>query len=138
MVANDGESSGNGAPFADEDEPSPKGSVGALIIGGCAGAACGVEIENLIEDKRAKKAQVATSTGKDAVLAVGIPTGDAILEFGRVVEKDFLSALDRPVFEDVVAPSRGVTLAAGWSGPPLWKVCGTMSAKAQRESNPET
>jgi len=37
------------------------------------------------------------------VLAVGVPAGDALLEFGRAVEMDFLRALDSPVFEDAVA-----------------------------------
>ena len=41
--------------------------------------------------------------GEDAVLAVGIPAGDAVLEFGWAVEVDFLGALDGPIFEDAVA-----------------------------------
>lgn len=41
--------------------------------------------------------------GEDAVLAVGVPAGDAILELGWAVKVDFLGALDGPVFEDAVA-----------------------------------
>ena len=37
------------------------------------------------------------------MLTVGVPAGDAVLEFGRSVEVDFLGVLDGPVFEDVVA-----------------------------------
>ena len=48
--------------------------------------------------------------GEDAVPAFGVPAGDAVLEFGRAVEMDFLGALDGPVFEDVVAARGGVAL----------------------------
>lgn len=41
--------------------------------------------------------------GEDTVLAVGVPAGDAVLEFGRSVEVNFLGALDGSVFEDAVA-----------------------------------
>jgi hypothetical protein len=43
---------------------------------------------------------VVAGGGEDAVLAVRIPTGDAVFEFGRAVEVDFLGDLDGPVFED--------------------------------------
>jgi len=113
FVGNDGDAPGNGAPFSDEDKPGLQGRVGTERTGGRARSACGVEIGSSVKDKRAKEAQVATGSGEDAVLAVGIPTGDAILEFGRAVEKDFLCALDGPVFEDVIATGWGVTLAGG-------------------------
>jgi len=47
------------------------------------------------------------------MLAIGIPTGDAFLEFGRAVEMDFLSALNNPVFEDTIATGHGVPLRGG-------------------------
>ncbi len=51
--------------------------------------------------------------GEDAVLAVGVPTGDAVFEFGRAVEVDFLGALNGPVFEDAVAARTGMALYGG-------------------------
>lgn len=51
--------------------------------------------------------------GKEAVPALGVPAGDAVLEFGRPVKVDFLGALDCPVFEDAVATRTGVALDSG-------------------------
>ena len=50
---------------------------------------------------------------EDAVLAVGVPTGDAVFELGRAIEVDFLGTLDGPVFEDAVAAGTGVALDGG-------------------------
>jgi len=56
---------------------------------------------------------VVAGSGEYAVLAVCVPTGDAVLELGRAVEVDFLGALNGPVFEDAVAARTGVALDGG-------------------------
>jgi len=111
FLGDESEAIGDGAPFLDENEPCLQSRVGAVLVGSMTGAASRIEVGNPVEDQRAEKAQVTAGTGEDAVLSVGIPPSDAVLEFGRAVEMDFLSALDRPVFEDVVAARRGVALA---------------------------
>ena len=110
FVGDEGNAFGDETPFAQKDQPSFKGGVGVVLVGGGAGAAEGVEIGDLVEDKGAQESEITAGGGKEAVLAVGIPARNAVLEFGRAVEGDFLGALDGPVLEDVIAAGRGVAL----------------------------
>ena len=76
----------------------------------------------LVFHQSAGEPEVVTGCGEDAVLAFGIPTGDAVLEFGRAVEMDFLGTLDGPVLEDAVATRGGVALdCVNRVGPRLFK-----------------
>jgi hypothetical protein len=47
------------------------------------------------------------------VLALLIPAGDAIFEFRRSIEVDFLGALHGPILEDAIAAWRSAALV-GW------------------------
>jgi len=68
------------------------------------------------------------------MLAIGVPAGDAVLEFGRAVKMDSLGALDSPVLENAVRLQRGEAWpwTEGESGPPLWQVRGTMPGRWRR------
>lgn len=63
----------------------------------------GRKVRDFILHESARETKIATCPGKDAVLAVGVPSCDAVLEFGRSVEVEFLGALNGPVLEDAVA-----------------------------------
>ena len=78
-----------------------------------ASAAFWGEIGNFVFNEGADEPEVAAGGGEDAVLALGVPTGDAVFEFGRAVEVEFLGALNGPVFEDAVAAGGGVALDGG-------------------------
>lgn len=93
-----------------------KCGVGVVLVGGGAGAAAGIQIGNLVEDEGAQESEITAGGGKECVLAIGVPAGDAVLEFWRAVEGDFLCALDGPVLEDVVAAGGGVALGGGLVG----------------------
>ena len=79
FLGDESDAIGDGAPFADENEPGVHGCIGSVLVGGSGGAASRVEVGNLVEDQGAEKAQVTASTREDAVLAVGIPPSDAVL-----------------------------------------------------------
>ena len=113
FVEDEVESAIHAAPFALEDRPGLLGGGGDLFGCGLSTTAFGGEIGYFVFDEGAGQAEVAAGGGEDAVLAVGIPTGDAVFEFRRAVEVDFLGALDDPVFEDAVAAGAGVTLDGG-------------------------
>ena len=70
---------------------------------GIFGATFGGEIGNFVEDEGAHESKIAPSTGKDSMLTVGVPLLDAVFEFRRAIELDFLRTLNGPVFKDVVA-----------------------------------
>lgn len=86
------------------------------MVGGGAGAAAGIQIGNLVEDKGAQESEITAGGCKESVLAIGVPARNAVLEFGRAVEGDFLGALDGPVLEDVIAAGRGMALGGGLVG----------------------
>ena len=103
FVEDEIEATAKSPPFALEDLPSGVSGTGDLIRIGLASACLGGEIRHFVFDEGTDEPEVVAGGGEDAVLAVGIPTGDAVFELGRAVEVDFLGALDGPVFKDAVA-----------------------------------
>ena len=56
-----------------------------MVWRGLAGAGLGNEVGVLVSDEGANKPEVVAGGGEDAVLAIGVPTSDAVIEFGRAV-----------------------------------------------------
>jgi len=110
------QATGNGPPFALEGLPGSEGGEGKLLASGSAGAAFRTKVGDFVLNERAQQTQVMARGSKDAVLAVGVPAGDAVLEFGLTVEMNFLGALDGPVLEDAVAAWRCMALDGGCVG----------------------
>ena len=96
FVGDEGDALGDGAPFAQKDQPGLKCGVGVVLVGGGAGAAAGIQIGDLVEDEGAQESEITAGGGKESVLVVGVPAGDAFFEFWRAVEGDFLCALNGP------------------------------------------
>jgi len=113
FVGDEVETARNGAPFALEHTPCVVGGGGELIRVDAAGPAFGAKVGDFVLHEGAHETEVAAGGGEDAVLAVGVPADDAVLEFGRPVETEFLGALNDPVFEDVVASPRYAALDGG-------------------------
>jgi hypothetical protein len=109
LVEDEVESAANRAPFFLDGGPCGVGGGGDLLGAGLATASFGGEVGDFVFDEGADEPEVVAGGGEDAVLAVGVPTGDAVFEFGWAVEVDFLGALNGPVFEDAVAARGGVT-----------------------------
>ena len=103
----------DGAPFLYEDGPGGANCGLDLVGGGVASPAFGGEVGDFVFHQRAGQAEVVTGCGEEAMPALGIPACDAVFEFGRAVEVDFLSTLDDPVLEDAVAARAGVALDCG-------------------------
>ncbi len=97
-------------PFALEHTPGVLGGGVELVRIDVAGPTFGTEEGDFVLCEGAHEPEVAAGGSEDAVLAVGVPADDAVLEFGWSVEPDFQGALDDPVFEDVVASPGGATL----------------------------
>ena len=110
FVGNEVEAAGESAPFALEHSPGLLGVGGELVGFAVTGPAFGTEVGDFVLCEGAHEPEVAAGGGEDAVLAVGVPADDSVLEFGWSVEADFQGALDDPVFEDVVASSGGAAL----------------------------
>jgi hypothetical protein len=116
FVRDEVQAAGDGAPFLLDDLPGVLRGGGERIRIGAAPAPGGGQIGDLVFHQRAEQAQVAAGAGEDAVLAVGVPAGDAVLEFRRAVEVDFLGALDDQILEDAVAARGGAALHDGRVG----------------------
>lgn len=113
FVEDEVEAAADRSPFSLDDAPGGVGGGGDLAGSGLAAAGLGGEVGVFVFDEGPDEPQVVAGGGENAVLAVGVPTGDAVLEFGRAVEVDFLRALDGPVLEDAVAAGGGVALDGG-------------------------
>ena len=110
LVGDEIEAARERPPFALEHTPGVLGGGVELVRIDIAGPAFGTEVGDFVLCEGAHEPEVAAGGGEDAVLAVGVPADDAVLEFGRSVESDFLGALDNPIFEDVVASPGGAAL----------------------------
>ena len=116
FIQDEVEAAANSPPFALEDGPGDVNGAGNLIRRGWAAAGLGGEVRVFVFDEGANQTEVVAGGGVDAMLAVCIPAGDAVLEFGGAVEVDFLGALDGPVLEVAVAAGTGVALDGGRVG----------------------
>jgi len=102
LVEDEFEAARNGAPFALEDGPGFKGDGGDVVNRGAAGAALGMEVGDFVEHERAGEAEVATRSGEDAMLAVGVPTGDRIFMSSSEASQKAL----RPLLESLRKPGK--------------------------------
>ena len=86
-----------------KDAPGLMGADDELLAINGAGPTFGGEVGYFVLDEGSDEAEVAAGSGEEAVLAVGVPAGDAVFELGWAIEVNLLGALHGPVFEDVIA-----------------------------------